>query len=442
MFKKGLFFGEIAIIVLLASTPLFVSFPYRVNIFLSWEGAYRMSQGQIPFRDFGLPLGGMYWVVPAIFFKIFGVKLITLVKAQVFLNIIAGLSFLSILKSFKVSSSIRFVSVLVFCISYSFFNFWPWYNNSVIIYELIALAFLARYINDDYKKFPLLLLFLSALFTVFSFFTKQDGGALAFLLCTCLLAAHAWCEKKWIGIVSYIGFFALIILLIVLPFKKYDFGYWFNIGQAPHSSRFSVKDLLNEFFGFSLWIKFYLFLILLILVIRINSWKQLFSDKTFLLFTVFTLGILAEAAIFQVTSYTPPDNNIFFHSFAFSYILAVTTQKLPFNFNSVKFTAICSLGVLLWWSSVYWKYFDRVIERFIPKSSKPKVASEENVVDRNTFMIIPFDSADIPMSKWVYCGVPVFDKIYMPEPTGKRYSAHHEYGYGEESKRSKSAQHE
>ena len=169
MFKKGLFLGEIAIIVLLASTPLFVSFPYRVNIFLSWEGAYRLSQGQIPFKDFGLPLGGMYWVVPAIFFKIFGVKMVTLVKAQVFLNIIAGLSFLSILKSFKVSSSIRFVSVLVFCISYSFFNFWPWYNNSVIIYELVALAFLARYLNDDYKRFPLLLLFLSALFTVFSF---------------------------------------------------------------------------------------------------------------------------------------------------------------------------------------------------------------------------------------------------------------------------------
>src|SRR6478735_10269399 len=139
-------------------------------------------------------------------------------------------------------------------------------------------------------------------------------------------------------------------MLFVLPFKKYDFGYWFNIGQSPHSSRFSVKDLLNEFFGFSQWIKFYLFFILLILVIRIKSWRQLFEDKTFLLFTLLTLGILAEAAIFQITSYTPPDNNIFFHSFAFAYILFATTQMMLFNFNSVKFTAICSLGVLLWWS--------------------------------------------------------------------------------------------
>ena len=46
MVKKGLFIAEIAIIVLLASTPLFVTFPYRVNIFLSWEGAYRISRAK------------------------------------------------------------------------------------------------------------------------------------------------------------------------------------------------------------------------------------------------------------------------------------------------------------------------------------------------------------------------------------------------------------
>ena len=69
-FKKILSLSEIAIIVVFAIVPLLISLPFRVNIFLSWEGAYRMSEGQIPFRDFGVPLGGMYWVVPAIFFKI------------------------------------------------------------------------------------------------------------------------------------------------------------------------------------------------------------------------------------------------------------------------------------------------------------------------------------------------------------------------------------
>src|ERR1700744_4176755 len=93
---------EVLMIVLLACIPLLIHLPYRVNIFLSWEGAYRISQGQVPFRDFGLPLGGMYWLAPAFFFKLLGAKLITLVKAQVFINIVAGLSFRSILRSLSV----------------------------------------------------------------------------------------------------------------------------------------------------------------------------------------------------------------------------------------------------------------------------------------------------------------------------------------------------
>src|SRR5580692_12399006 len=95
--------AEVLVILLLACVPLFIHLPYRVNIFLSWEGAYRMSRGQLPFRDFGTPLGGMYWVIPAIFFKMLGPKLITLIKAQVFINILSGLAFRSILTNFGVN---------------------------------------------------------------------------------------------------------------------------------------------------------------------------------------------------------------------------------------------------------------------------------------------------------------------------------------------------
>ena len=122
---RWLSMGEIAIIIVLALVPLFTSFPYRVNIFLSWEGAYRMSQGDIPYRDFGMPLGYMYWVIPSIFFKVFGVQLITLIKAQVFINIVSGLAFRQILRFLDIQPGVRFLSVLLYRISFSFFNFWP-----------------------------------------------------------------------------------------------------------------------------------------------------------------------------------------------------------------------------------------------------------------------------------------------------------------------------
>src|SRR5258708_19200687 len=111
--KRIIAFAEILLIVVLALAPLTGHFPYRFNIFLSWEGAYRLYLGQVPYRDFGMPVGYMYWIIPALFFKIFGPQVISLVKAQVFINIISGLAFRSILKSVQVQPGIRLVSVLL-----------------------------------------------------------------------------------------------------------------------------------------------------------------------------------------------------------------------------------------------------------------------------------------------------------------------------------------
>src|SRR4030095_14016855 len=131
--RKTLAWAEILLIIILSLFPLMGDvFPYRLNIFLSYEGAYRLYLGQIPYKDFGLPMGFMYWVIPAIFFKIFGPAMMSLVKAQVLINIIAGLSFRQIFKNLSVGYGIRFLAVLLFCISYSFLNYWPWYNHTVI----------------------------------------------------------------------------------------------------------------------------------------------------------------------------------------------------------------------------------------------------------------------------------------------------------------------
>src|ERR1041384_6142369 len=132
--KKWIGIAETLLIIVLALFPLLGNvFPYRLNIFLSYEGAYRLYQGQIPYKDFGIPMGFMYWVIPGIFFKVFGPYMMSLVKAQVVINIISGISFRAILKNLSVRPGIRFLGVLLFCISYSFLNYWPWYNHTVIV---------------------------------------------------------------------------------------------------------------------------------------------------------------------------------------------------------------------------------------------------------------------------------------------------------------------
>ncbi len=411
--------AEILIIVFLAFIPMFIHLPYRVNIFLSWEGAYRISLGQLPFRDFGTPLGGMYWVVPAIFFKIFGAKLITLVKAQVFLNIVAGLSFRSILRSLSVNQGIRLASVLLFCMSYSFFNFWPWYNHSVIVYELMALAFLFRYIcSKDPNGYSWTWLAGAAFFTCCSFLTKQDGGGLAFLICCVLLTGHGWLSRKWMPLLIYAGGFVLILLMMVRPFLQDGIGYWFNHGQPPHTARVSAMDIVTEFFASSMLIKFYWILSILLLLARYRTIKALRSDPQMTLLVLLTWCILGEATILAVTSYTPPDNNIFFHSFGFACVFSLLVPYMPPGLERPRMTLLLSAIVLLWWSRTWWNYTDRVIGKFLPKKeTATKSRTGENIVNKDTYMIYPDTVKEVPMDQWVDCGLPSFDRISMPAPT-------------------------
>jgi hypothetical protein len=404
---------ETGMIILLSLIPLFSVFPYRVNIFLSWEGAYRLSQGQIPYKDFGMPVGYMYWVIPAFFFKIFGPQLITLVKAQVFINLLSGFAFRSILKSLGTHPGVRLASVLLFCISFSFFNFWPWYNHTVIVYEIVALAFLFGYIfrNPHWTK-----LAASGLFTFFSFFTKQDGGGLTLLLCLSILCFYGLKQKRWKPIFIYLISFLLAAVLVVLPLTQYNFSYWFNYGQPPHTSRISIFEIVDEFLSASQWIKFYLLFIALIFLGSLKKERPFFGNIRNGIFLLLTLGILAEAAVLQVTSYTPPDNNIFFHSFAFAFILSSLTQLFTINFyNPVYLIAIC-FGLLVWWSGVFWKYMQRMVKRVMPQT-EIKAATTENIVNRNTYLLNKIDSSIIPESEWGFCNLKSFERIYMPKPT-------------------------
>lgn len=413
--KKDKLFSvlQVFIIVSLASVPLFMTFPYRVNIFLSWEGAYRLSQGQVPFRDFGLPMGYMYWVVPAIFFKFFGPQMITLIKAQVLINILSGLAFRSVLKSLSLQSGIRLLCVLLYCISFSFFNFWPWYNHTVIVYEMIGLAFLMNYFFSGNKRWTLLSL--SALFSFLSFFTKQDAGIMGFILCLALLACYCIYEKKWNPFFIFLSTFIIVAFAIIAPLMRFNFGYWFNYGQPPHNPRISAFDILDEFLYSSQWIKFYVLLIAIILLGRYKTFAQFLNDKKNMLFLLLTAGILIEASIFQVTSYTPPDNNIFFHSFAFAFILANLTSYFNLNLSALRPLFLIGLLMVVWWSGVFWKYIQRLSQNVSAKTETKKT-TKENIVNRKTYLLNP-PTGEIPMNQWTFSGLKSFRRIYMPKAT-------------------------
>lgn len=215
----------------------------------------------------------------------------------------------------------------------------------------------------------------------------------------------------------YVGSFTLLLILIVLIFSRYGFGYWFNHGQAPHTARVSAFDIAEEFFGASQWIKFWLFLIVVLIIVRFRSLESLRADKKGVLLAFLTLGILGEAAIFQVTSYTPPDNNIFFHSFAFACFFTLLAPMLPVSFARPRLLIVVAAGIMLWWSPTWWKYTQRVAAHLLPHKELKVSATGENVVNRQTYMIPRDTVRDVPMDQWIECGLPSFSRITMPAPT-------------------------
>lgn len=400
-------FAEFAIVIIASFVPCLFSLPYRLNLFLAWDGAYRISEGYVPFIDFGTPVGYVFWVIPALFFKIFGPKVFTLVIVQGFINCLSGFAFIGVLKQLNVRREIRFIGLISFILTYSLLNIWPWYNHLVFVWELCSLWLLLIAFNIETSVNKKRVLLLSAgILAALAFMTKQDTGILAILLGFILVLMKTISKKKYDDLVFYAGgvFFALCALII--PFLNYEFTYWFNFGQSPHNSRVNVFDLINEFLGASQWIKFYLlayWIFIAYSIINKNN-EYLRSQSTTLIIASF---ILFQAAIIQVTSYSPANGNIYFHSFSIAFILHFLNLKL----NNYKIIAAATFAsVILLSSSLVWN-------RFLSAKFKQTfhINTEDTIISKNTFL----NENDQTLSRgsWITSDIPLFENVKLPIKT-------------------------
>lgn len=365
--------AELTLIFLSVMFPLLMDLPYRVNIFLSWEGAYRMYLGQIPYKDFGMPLGYGFFIIPFLFFKIFGPYLYTLVIAQVFINLVSLLSFSNMLRILGLNTAQRLLSVLVFCLSYSFFNFWPWYNHSVFVFQMVAFNFILIAIFSEKRNASYLYLALSAFFVFLAFLTKQDSGGIAIVSAGIVLTYDAWAKKRWDHLVCFFLLLSIIGAFMIVPFLKYDFGYWFNYGQPPHNSRLRLIDFFNRILGGSNWEKFYLALLGIILVKKTENFKAFINDRKEVVFFLVTAGVVCQALMIKVTSPLPTDHYSYYHGFAFAYFIYQLGAWA--SWKKVKYAVSGVALVFLWWSALYWDYASRIFN--IPSSEMPLVVPKK-----------------------------------------------------------------
>ena len=364
-----------ACIILFSVFPLLFSLPFRIHLDLPYEGAYRMYIGQVPFKDFGIPFGYAFFLIPTLFFHLFGPSLASLLYAQAFLNLVSGIALVSVLMSLKTQRSILFISVFVYCVSYIFIYFWPWHTHTAYTYGLVALAFILKINEESSKLKAIVLASLAGLFSFLSMFTKQDYGGLNLVFCLVVLAAHwYYVRNNWAGF-SFIASYGLVALVTIVPLLKYDFGYWFNHGQPPHTARLESIDFMNELFLGANWEKFYLLAIVIVLYTHAHNFKKNIQDKTYVLMLLIVLGMIAEALLTKVTSRMSTETTTYYHAFAIAFILTQISSKIQLN---RVFTLVPILGLtMLWWSPLYWKYAGRIFN--LGESKIPRKATETKV---------------------------------------------------------------
>jgi hypothetical protein len=405
--SRQVFIIELILIASVSVLPLLTQLPFRVNIFLTWEGAYRMFLGQVPFRDFGTPLGYGFWLIPFISFKVFGPYFYSLLIAQSFINAVSMLTLRGVLKLFQLTPVQILLSNLVFALSFVLINFWPWYNHTVFVYELIGFFFLLSFLL---KRKYVISLVLSAFFSALCLVTKQDAGGLSLVFSIVLLVADAFFEKRYKPTLYFLLFYGISLAILIVPFLQYDFGYWFNYGQPPHFSRINLYDFISAFFEESLWIKLYLFIIVVIVFIRYPSVKEFLSDKLFLFYTLFTIGILVQALLIQVTSFSPKTVNYYFHAFGVAFLLF--NLKGLINLERVWIMVLFLFMIMVWRSDNYWKYANRLLTGLIPSLAAP---APKNVVSRNTWA--SKDSVQSNAVIWKRTNYRSLRNMTMPENT-------------------------
>ncbi len=410
---KRISYFEYGLIIVTAAIPLLFQHPYRINLFLAWEGAYRLSIGELPYRDFGSPVGYGFWVLPALFFKIFGPYVYTLLVVQAFINVLSGFIFRGLLSVFRIPAPVRLMALVVFCLSYSMFNFWPWYNHLVFVVEIAGFYFLCSELTKPVFARKTWRIALGAFLVAFSFMTKQDTGVLAFGISLVLLAYDYFVERKFKTAVVFISAWLTSMGILILPFLQYEFSYWFNLGQFPHYGRADKFDIINEFLGGSDAIKLYLILIVTLVFLKFREAGGIKADKNYFLFALLVLCILGQAAIIQVTSYTPIDGNIYFHSFAFAIIMGYFSRYL--DTARVWQLATFVLLICIWWSNAFWSRFlkEKVQRAFVGDRSK-----RGPVISKQTYLIST-DTMTSNRSKWIVPKIKTFNRVRVPESTAE-----------------------
>lgn len=249
-------YDDVTIFVLLSigflSTYLFRHFEYFRDYAVMYDGAYRISRGDFPYKAFGMPVGPVSLLLPAALFTIMGPAWVNVITAQQIVNVAQLGVFTLILRRLSIRKSQRHLAMVTYSFLYLLTLSHSWYNNTAaLLFSLCVFLSLSPKITSR---------LLCGVCLGLCIFCKQDYGALSVLVSAVLsyvrlntdpfFSQHnLWYRVRRYMLCTYPIMLTMIVVavLFVALLGYSEFSYWFNYGQSYQTHRrLDLKSLVSN----------------------------------------------------------------------------------------------------------------------------------------------------------------------------------------------------
>lgn len=225
-------------------------FPFDQSIV--FDGAYRIVSGQVPYKDFVIPVGPMAFLLQAAFFKLFGVSYYSYILGAAVVNVIAAILAVFIIRLLFPAQRLSSYAAGLLTAVWFYPPFGtPYIEQTGFFFILIALFLVLLALRTAGNR---LLTAGCGIFVFLSVISKQNVGIFMFPLYPLLLiAAYAPDFKKsTYACLNFLAGFAISLLLFSLwLFLKSDI-HNFYLYTANIPSVYGIGRLVRGRSGFTL----------------------------------------------------------------------------------------------------------------------------------------------------------------------------------------------
>ena len=191
-------------------------FIYFRDYGIIFDGVTRILNGEVIYRDFGIPIGPLVFAIPVLVLYLFEETFFYLQLSQMIINFFLIYSFYYLIKEITNNNFIILLSVFLYIVFFTLALTHPWYNNIAILFLNLSLIYAVR--AKLIWHFALCGLFTSA--TILS---KQDIGIVVAFALLIMFSLGQFFDNKKNDLVSIIVFTSSIFFGIFLILSLFDF---------------------------------------------------------------------------------------------------------------------------------------------------------------------------------------------------------------------------